>query len=350
MKILYLSFTNTNHSLNAVYVKGLLQNRVEVLEYYSKSGRLKKYFDILKFYFANRQGTEVIIVGYQSPKLVWWLRLFSRKTIVYNALCSIIERFVISRKLASRYSVKFFYYWFQDFLACLMADLILLESTHQIDFFQKVFLVPRKRMFRAWTGVDEEKYFYDPGLEKFQEFTVIFRGRLLPESGAEYVVKAAKKLERENVHFILHAFGQEHYTVKNLIDKLKPNNLEFISDFLPIEEVRTTMQKSHLSLGQLSAHARLQRTIPHKAYESLVLRLPYLTARNPAILEFLRENETCLACNPADVEDLAAKILWAKEHPAELKAIAERAYKFYLEELTPKVLAKKVLKRLENEF
>ena len=340
MKILYLSFTNLDHSSNPVYIKGLLANGVEVKAFH---GSLK---EIIKYYFANRKGADYIIVGVDNPILVPWLKLFSRKPVVYYALCSVIERLIISRGLAAKYSPKYWLYWLQDFLACHLSKLVMVESEHQKDFFKKTFGIPEKKLFVARTGVDEDKFYYDPSVKELDDFTVIFRGRLLPEGGAEYAVRAAKLLEKENVKVIMHAFGQDLPKTQKLVAELKPANLQLITEFLPIEKIRELMQKSHLSLGQLGNHDRLNRTIPHKAYESLALGLPYLTARNPAVLELLKEGETCLASNPADADDLAAKILWAKNNPEKTSEIGKKGLELYQQKLIPKILAARLLERL----
>ena len=135
-------------------------------------------------------------------------------------------------------------------------------------------------------------------------------------------------------------------TISKLVEELKPTNLEFRSDLLSIEELRTTMQKCHLSLGQLSDHPRLERTIPHKAYESLAMRLPYLTASSAGILELLTAGETCITCRPADAQSIVEKILWAKDNPQELERIAQNGYQLYQEKLKPVTLARNLLARL----
>ncbi len=57
----------------------------------------------------------------------------------------------------------------------------------------------------------------------------------------------------------------------------------------------------------------------------------------------LKEDETCFCCNPADAEDLAKKILEIKNNLELMAKVAENAYQLYTRELTPKILAKKVL-------
>lgn len=349
-RIFYISFSHLEYSVNVVYLQGLEQNGVALHKLRLVKGKIREYGRILKEYWRNRKDFDLIMVGYDSPLLVIWARLISQKKIVYNALCSAYERLIVSRAVASQFSLKSFYYWLTDFLAVHLADLVMLESNEQIDYFHRFFWVSKKKCIRAWTGVDEDKFVYDPTVAKPSVFTVMFRGGLLPESGAEYVIQAAKILEGENLKIVMHANDQELPKIKKLIEKLKPNNFELITDFLSDQDLKTFMQKSHLSLGQLSDHPRLRRTIPHKAYESLALGLPYLTAGNKGILELLKPGETCLVCHPADPVSLAEQIKWAQKHPIELAEIGKNGRRLYQEKLTAKVLADDLLKSIDSHL
>lgn len=346
MKILYVSFSKLEYSVNAVYLKGLEQNGAVAERLHLKGKWASSYLKALKEYWRRRKEIDFIMVGYNSPQLAFWLNLFSRKKIIYNALCSVYERFIVSRAVASKRSLKGFYYWLIDFLGVHSSDLIMLESQAQIKYFHKLFGVSPQKCFRAWTGSDEDRFFYDPTIAKADTFTVIFRGGLLPESGAEFAVKAAKILENENLKIIMHANDQELPKIQKLINQLQPKNFKLITEFLSDQDLRALMQKCHLSLGQLSNHPRLTRTIPHKCYESLALGLPYLTAANIGVLELLKPGETCLTCEPTNAESLAKQIFWAKNHPVELAQIVKNGHRLYQEKLTPKILAGELLKRL----
>ena len=288
------------------------------------------------------------MIGYDSPILAILFRVISRKKIAYFAILPVYERLIISRKLAGRWSPKRAYYWLIDFLAFFSSDLIMLETNHQIDFVNNFYFIPKERLFRSWTGVDGELFFYEPAITKASKFTILFRGAFLPEAGVEYVIRAAKILENKDVNFIVIGGGMLLNKTKKLIDELKPSNLKLITDFLPHKQLRRIMQGCHLSLGQLSDHNRLTRTIPHKTFESLAMKLPYLTASNSGILELLTSDKTCLVCNPADAQSLADKILWAKNNYSIAEEIAENGYRLYQSELESNLLAKKLIDKLQT--
>ncbi len=349
MKILFISYPRLDYSLNSVCMRGLTDNGVKVVEFHVKDRGVRGFIRTAAFYRQNSKNADAVIVGYDSPALVIFIRFFCFKKIIYNAVLSAYERLIISRNLASPFSVKAVYYWLLDFVAVHFANLTFVESNLQADYFRKTFKASRCKIYRSWIGVDDNKFFYDPAIKKRERFTVIFRGRLLPEAGAEYVVMAAKKLENEDIDFVMLASGQELKKIQAIIEELKPKNLKLVTDYLSDEELRNIMQSSHLSLGQLDDHERLDRTIPHKVYESLAMKLPYLTASNKGILELLKAGETCITCNPADAESLASKILWVKNNYMIAEKIAGNGYELYRKELKPHILAKNLLDKISAD-
>lgn len=334
-------------SLNGVCIKGLRENGVKV-ETFRVSPGIIGYLKVLSFLRNNRSDSDHIFIGFDSPLLAIFLRPFFRKKIIYIAFRSLYEGLIVSRELASPFSVKAIYYWLLDFAAVHFADLTVVESDNQTEYFKKIFKVNKGKIFKNWIGVDEDKFFYDPEISKNNKFTVLFRGALQLETGAEYAVRAAKLLEGQDVQFIMHVGGQLAGKIEDLINELRPNNLQYFFDFLPVQELRKLMGRCHVSLGQLSQHDRLQRTIPHKAYESLAMKLPYLTASNKGILELLRDGETCITCKSADHESLAEKILWTRNNYPIAQKIAENGYKLYQTKLKSNILAKNLLNRLRH--
>src|SRR3989338_5231510 len=116
-KVFYASFSHLDYSVNAVYLNGLEQNGVTIHKLWLNKRKRGEYARMLKEYWRNRRGLDLIMIGYDSPQLVILARLISRKKIVYNALCSAYERFIVSRAVAGRFSLKSFYYWLAHFFA-----------------------------------------------------------------------------------------------------------------------------------------------------------------------------------------------------------------------------------------
>ena len=76
---------------------------------------------------------------------------------------------------------------------------------------------------------------------------------------------------------------------------------EHISDF----EISLFYQKCFLSLGQLSKSKRLDRTIPHKAFEAGFFGASYLTLRRDGIAEFLNSDAEAIFVEDIDFTKIA---------------------------------------------
>lgn len=348
MKFFYIS-TGGNYPPDKPLLDGLRSAGHDISPLVVSDQKRGQYFRFAKRIWEDKRPCDIIIVGYSLPVLVPFVRFFSRKNqkkIVFNAISSQYESNIISRKLGGPKSLTAMKWWLTDFLAFHFSSQVLLESNAQIDFIHKLFFVPRRKMTRSWMGVDEEVFFRDLSIKKEEEFTVLFRGRFLPESGILTIIEAAKILENQGVRLRIIGEGFMYREVNALMDKLNPENIEFINKKLSNTELRTKMLECHISLGQLADHPRLSRTLPCKLFESLALGLPYLTGRNAGALELLQEDETCVAVTPGDARDLANKILFLKEHPEILKKIEENGYALYKEKFTPKILAQELVENI----
>jgi len=102
-------------------------------------------------------------------------------------------------------------------------------------------------------------------------------------------------------------------------------------------------RKVKISLGQLSDHQRLMRTIPHKAFESAFLRTPYLTARNAGILEVFTEDFDVLCFQPGSAQDLAKKVQNCMGDLNKLKILSENFRLTYDSVLQQRKLSEKFL-------
>jgi glycosyltransferase involved in cell wall biosynthesis len=347
MKIGYVNI-NSGNSRDVVTIRGLRENGATVIELTDNTPGWRKFGEIAKKIKESKNHFDLIIVGYTGGILVPWLWLINKRPVVYNALASFYESMIISRRAGTRFSPAGFKYWLIDWLAFRTAKLILVESQHQKDYLRKTFHISPEKIIIHLTGVDDSSFYFDPAIKKLGRFTVLFRGKFLPEAGVDTVLKAAKLLEKENIDFRILGHGLLEKNVRQLVDDLKLKNVELITEYLALEKLREKMLECHLSLGQMADHPRLQNTIPHKAFESLAMKLPYLTGRQPAVLEILRENETCLCCQPGDPMDLANKILNLEKEPERLTNLAAKAFDWYQNNLTAKKMGGKLLNQLTS--
>ncbi|OHA94370.1 MAG: hypothetical protein A3C62_00665 [Candidatus Zambryskibacteria bacterium RIFCSPHIGHO2_02_FULL_39_16] len=346
MKVCYINF-NIDNPRDRITLQGLKMNGVEVVEIVDKTPGWNKYINIARTFSSVQDKCDIVMVGYAGSVLVIFLRLIMwRKIIIYNALATFYDSMIVSRFGGNVFNIKALWYYLVDFVAFRCADLTFIECQAQKDLIVRVFKIKPEKMLVHFVGTDEKEFYFDKSIPKRKQFTVVFRGMFLPEAGADVVVRIAKELEKDNIYFIIIGRGLLHNQIENLVTELKPTNLELITAFIPTEELRVKMLECHISLGQLADHPRVQTTIPHKVFESMAMRLPYLTGRNKGVMEILKDDETCFTASPGDYKTLATKIRELRDNPEKLDKVAQNGYELYKREYTPEILARKIMDEL----
>lgn len=343
MRICWFGTYNSEWGRSKIYMKGLRESGVEVLECQSMARGLHKYIELFFKHKNISHKYDALVVGYPSHSVVWFGKLLSRKPVIFDALCTMYEGVVLSRQSRGFLGLRGLYIRFIDWLSVKCADTVLVESEAQRKFFVEKFGFSTKYKV-VYTGADPEVFLIDPLIKKRDNFTVLFRGKFLPEAGIQHIMKSAKILEERGVNFLIIGNGWLEKELRIMNQELGLKNLELITENLSNDDLRKAMLSCHISLGQFANHERLSRTIPHKCYESLALGLPYLSAQAAGVSEILKSGENCLMCKPADAQDLADKILYLKNNPDLLRELGENGHKLFYEKFTPKILAGEIIK------
>lgn len=119
----------------------------------------------------------------------------------------------------------------------------------------------------------------------------------------------------------------------------------------PLEDaVRAAQSPSIRWLGtktQAEVAAAMRRTafvvVPSNVYENFPMTIaeafcngaPVIASRMGAMAEIVDDGVTGLHFNPGDARDLAARVRWAVDHPAEMQQMGENARRRYEEKYSP---------------
>ncbi|HPL95307.1 MAG TPA: glycosyltransferase [bacterium] len=351
MTICYFGDYHPNYPRHKILINGLRLNGVEVIEKRTEKRGLAKYVDLIKMILAINYDKNIalVLVAYSDSRFVWLLKIFAKKPLIWNAFYSIYDNWIYDRKLASPLSLKALYFWLSDWICCQAADLIILETNNDIEYFVKTFHIKKKKFIRVFVGYDEEVMYPRPSEKKGDEFIVEFHGKYIPVQGIEYIVKAAKLLENENIKFIIIGEGQEYNRIMQLKEELKPNNINFMRT-LPFIDLPPYMAAADVCLGLLGDRSRIDQAIPNKIYEAAGMKKACINADTKAIHELFTNRENILLCHRADPKDLAAKILELKNNPALKERIAQQAHALVREKVSFAALGKTLKDELEKHF
>jgi len=328
---------------NKVYMSGLQRLGHTVMECRDNSRGILKYWRLWKKHRTLTNSYDALVVGYPGHIITPFAALISAKPVILDALCTLYEGEVISRGKYRFNPCMRAWIRLVDWIAVKTADLVLVETEAQRKYFIERFSIPATKVSRVFTGVDEDFFYFDPQVQKQSVFTAVFRGRLLPEAGVRHIVRAAKLLEDIDVNILLLGSGHQEHEIEILMQDTQPKNITWTRDYLSNDEVRTKMLECHVSLGQFENHPRLERTIPHKAFEALRMNIPYITGRTSAIEELFTDGKNCLMVNLANPEDIAAKILMLKKDMFLADTIAANGQTLYMQRLASSVLAQEIV-------
>jgi glycosyltransferase involved in cell wall biosynthesis len=339
-RVLYFGIFNPDFSRNKIYIRGLRESGVEVLVCTDTAPGVRKYWNLFWKHWKLRDRYDVMVVGYPGYIVVPFARLITRKKVIFDALCSFYETEILSRDALHEVPFRKTYARLIDWCATRCADTVLVETKAQQRYFEEVLGVRAGKCVVVYTGVDDEVFKPDPMVKKFEQFTVLFRGRITHEAGVEYVLRAAKLLEGEGIDVLIIGYGwnTELERFNAVMEELKPVNVKHIAKQLPLTELVPLMQRCHVALGQFADHERLKRTIPHKAFEALALGLPYVTARAEGICEILEDGETCLLVRPADAEELARAIVQLKHTTDMQLSMKDKGARLFSSDFAPRVI------------
>ena len=106
MIICYFGIYNPNESRNKIYIDGLRQNGVKILECRDIHRGPLKYIFLFFKHWKIRDKYDLMIVGYPGHVVVPFARLISRKRVVLDALCSLYEGVIISRGKNGLFSLR----------------------------------------------------------------------------------------------------------------------------------------------------------------------------------------------------------------------------------------------------
>lgn len=341
MKALFFGIYNKNDPVNArtrILLEGLKKRGWEVEECNTAVSSFERFWFLLKEYRKVGKDYDVMFLAYAGAQTVSVLaKILSKKKIVADPIISLYDTMVFDRKKVFRFGLKAAYYYALDWLTCRLCDVIIMDTDANADYFCRTFKTPISKFRRLFIGTEEKIMRPADDVKCGDKFLVHFHGFFIPLHGVEHIVKAAKLLEPENIEFNIVGRGQTYRQVRKISDELGVKNVNFM-DPVSYDKIPDYMRKADVVLGIFGNTGKTSRVIPNKVYDAAAMGKAVLTADTPAIRELFSDGENCLLCQPADPEDIAAKIRILKNNPDLLKKISAGGYKLFQEKLKPEII------------
>ncbi len=294
-----------------------------------------RFFDIgwrLPFFIWR---TDILYVGWMGHHLVPIIRLLSGKPIIFDLQAELHDALCEDRKLCAHGSVMCRLARFLDTYVHTRCDVIIAHDLIHARRLREMYQVPPEKLVFIPMCADTKLFFRQPQRKQPQDaekFLIDFCGEFSPAHGVEYILRAAKLLEDTHIHFRIAGKGQLSLQITALFEELRPKNVELIPRRLSDEELVEHRSSADLCLGSFGSSKRLYWSLTNKAFETIAMARPLLTAGPPqarAVAEFFTDCENAFLCAAGDANMLAEKIRWIVSHPEDCKRIAENGYQYF---------------------
>ncbi len=288
----------------------------------------------------------VVFPGHYLMPLAWWLARRRQIPVILDIFISLYETEVEDRARISAWNPKAWMLWCIDWMACTLADVILIDTEEHRDFFVQRYRIAQKKFLVIPVGCRTDLFSVQEK-QPSESFRVRFHGSFIPLHGIETILRAAEELKNDGVGFELIGRGQTFLAMRSLAEKLSLTNVRFL-DPIPLSEIPRFIADADVSLGIFGTGAKAQRVIPTKAFEVLAMGQPLITARSPASERVFRDRENTLLIAPGDAHDLAAKIRELKSNPQLAQTIAQNGRALFEEKFQPRTVVEPLAAWLQS--
>ncbi len=355
-KVCFFGIYDREYPRNKVLIDGLSRNGYEIF-HCNVNPRihkgLKKYWLLVKERRALKGNDfDFVLVAFPGHSCVWLAKiLFPNTPIVFDVFLSLYEANVSDRKVHKAKSLSACKDYFLDWYGLRLADVVTMDTNSHLKLFEDRYGLNPKKALRIFLSSTLSPEIGKNSKKNDSEFIVHFHGSFIPLHGVEYVIRAAKILEKEKeIKFKLIGGGQELEKMKQFAATLGVKNVEFLGRLAEYSDVLKNLEAGDIMLGVFGVSERTKWMIPNKIFEGIAFGKAIVSADTEAMRELFVDRENILFSRAGDAEDLAKKILELKKDNALREKIGKNSLRLFQEKLSPKHLVFDFLVELHKKI
>ncbi|MEK7118019.1 MAG: glycosyltransferase, partial [Patescibacteria group bacterium] len=308
MRICYFGDYDPEYNRTRVLATGLEMTGVEVIHCNAPSDHPQKYRTLWKKLRALRDNYDLVMVPMSNGRFYTAMaQLISSRPVFWDPVFSLYDAWVYDRRLVNHFHPKALLYWLLDLLSALCSDVIVLDNDAHVAYWRKAFHISADKLTHVLIGADNKIFNPQPYPVVRDVFEVEFHGKYIPLQGTQVIVRAAKLLENDNVHFTMIGSGQESRDTQAMAEELGVSNVTFLP-FIPQHEIPAYMAKAHACMGHSGDRPRVERSLPNKLYEAAAMGRVSINVNSAAIREVFTPGIDIVGTKAGDSENLARVI------------------------------------------
>ncbi len=280
-------------------------------------------------------GQDFFFVSYMGHFLVIFLRLFSKKPIVFDFYLSIYDMMCNDRKVYKPNSIPGkLTYWIEK-RSLQLADYVIVDTHKLIETLSQTYNIPKEKFVRVPLTINEENV-KPQKVERYKpQFTVLYVGSYIPLHGTEVIIEAAHILQEsgDDTFFVMIGQGPDLNKCQALAERYGLKNIEF-KGFMPLEELNYYYNACDINLGLFTNGERANSVVLNKTNDSFRVGKPHLTLATDAMKEAFADSDDIFFVKDTRPDTLANRILEIKNNTDLIKEVGQRALQSYDKKLS----------------
>jgi glycosyltransferase involved in cell wall biosynthesis len=304
---------------------------------------------LLGIYQLIIRETSFIFIGFFGQFLINSISMFTQKPIIFDFFISTWDTLVNDRNLIKKNSILSRLLFRLDSLSCKNADMILVDTISNREFFQNKLNISEEKIKVLHIGCNER--IFQPRNIKTDDNLVLYYSTYMPLHGVDVIVKAAHLLSKTTpLKFRIIGDGMEYKKIRILANSLNVRNIEFIPT-IPLEHLPQEIAKASICLGgHFGSSDKARRVIAGKTVQMLAMAKPTIVGNNNANREILTHKKDALFCEMNDAEALADAIKFLHKNRTVREKLGREAYMTYKKNFSFKVLQKELQSYIDHFF
>jgi glycosyltransferase involved in cell wall biosynthesis len=224
-------------------------------------------------------------------------------------------------------------------------------SQGYVDTLVTKYRVPKEKISVIEHGVDIMKFHIlaaNSSMEISNKKIVMYSGALNIGYNFETVVKSARILSHEPIHFILRGTGELSDRLRHIIRETGAKNIEIRTDMLSQEELVSLLNKADIFLLPMSPLGVIDQGLPTKILEYQALGKPIICISRGEAGRYILRTESGLVTDSEKPEDLARLISKVAADKQLAQVLGANGARNVRENLTLEIIGKRLLEVIEQ--
>jgi glycosyltransferase involved in cell wall biosynthesis len=313
---------------------------VEVYEARNSTSGFLRYFQTLLRLIRIRivHHPDIYILGFRGHEIFPFVRILTYpRALIFDAMMSPFGAMEEEGKLGKLGKLLSPVVYAFEKAILKLSDQILTDTALHRQFFIDVFDIFPEKIVPVYVGTDEDVFVPSKKSKNSlkEGLDVFFYSTRLPLHGVDFILEAARRLQKEPIRFTIVGGNQKHHPVSELSNLIQIDWVEF-------EKLPEYIEKADICLGGPFGNTKqAERVITGKTFQFLAMGKPVVIGRINEEVGFI-DKRNCLFVEQGNPDSLTEVLLWALQNKHQLPAIGENGLELFRHHFSTPVIASQI--------